>query len=332
MQYIFNQGIGQIALNNKAKNNEEVLKDPTVRKEYKDKIKKIIQFKKYFYQFFKLKESRIYSRTAILEDDAVVYLVIGSHYREIKAKQFSFPIMGSFPYLGFFSKEKALKFAKELEEEDFITYVRPVYAYSTLGYFEDSILSSFFQFDDQDLAELIFHELFHTIFFIKDEVELNENLANFFAEKMLFRYFDLNKKERMSFFKKKKNEDLVLKEMVTSIETFDDQLKSLKPKSKNESLKMLEKFLEEDFYPHMLKVCSKLDIEEDHCFPMRKGHNHASFSQLLTYEGQSDKIKELYDKLNLSLFEFLDYLKEKDQAYKNSDLEISFSKFLFNNS
>src|SRR5690606_28211743 len=51
------------------------------------------------------------------------------------------------------------------------------------------ILSSFFYYDDLDLAELIFHELFHTIFFIKDDVDLNENLANYFGKELVRLYF-----------------------------------------------------------------------------------------------------------------------------------------------
>ena len=86
---------------------------------------------------------------------------------------------GCFPYLGFFKEGEAKKYAMKQEENGFSTYTRPVYAYSSLGHWNDRILSSFFHFDSRELANLVFHELFHHIFFIKNEVSLNENLATF---------------------------------------------------------------------------------------------------------------------------------------------------------
>ena len=61
--------------------------------------------------------------------------------------------------------------------------------YSTLGYFDDPILSSFFNYNKFDLTVLIFHELFHTIYFYKNKVQLNENLANFFGREMAIEYY-----------------------------------------------------------------------------------------------------------------------------------------------
>ena len=64
-----------------------------------------------------------------------------------------------------------------------------MHAYSTLGYFNDHILSSFFYYNEHQLAEMIFHELFHTIFFVKNEVDLNENLAQYFAQQLTMEFF-----------------------------------------------------------------------------------------------------------------------------------------------
>src|SRR5690606_2478177 len=131
-----------------------------------------------FYHYFDAKPTSIYSKTTMLENPAVSYLVIATPHTSLEPHQFKFPFVGSFPYIGFFNKDSAQKFARELEEdENLVTWVRPVYAYSTLVYFEDRILSSFFHYEDVELAELIFHELVHSCFFIMDEVDLNEHMA-----------------------------------------------------------------------------------------------------------------------------------------------------------
>jgi predicted aminopeptidase len=54
-----------------------------------------------------------------------------------------------------------------------------VEAYSTLGWFNDPILSSMTHWGDERLATLIFHELAHQRFYVKDDTEFNESFATF---------------------------------------------------------------------------------------------------------------------------------------------------------
>ena len=64
------------------------------------------------------------------------------------------------------------------------------------GKYNDRIISSFFRYDERRLANLIFHELFHAVFFIKDEVKANENLASFFARELAKEYFSDSDSDR----------------------------------------------------------------------------------------------------------------------------------------
>ncbi len=54
-----------------------------------------------------------------------------------------------------------------------------VEAYSTLGWFNDPIMSSMMSWGDERLATLIFHELAHQRFYVKDDTEFNESFATF---------------------------------------------------------------------------------------------------------------------------------------------------------
>jgi predicted aminopeptidase len=54
-----------------------------------------------------------------------------------------------------------------------------VEAYSTLGWFDDPILSSMVGWSDERLATLIFHELAHQRFYVQDDTEFNESFASF---------------------------------------------------------------------------------------------------------------------------------------------------------
>ena len=115
LDYIYEQSVGQISLLTKSKENKDIIKDVRLPKDQRQKIEQIEELKKYFYKYWDKKETRIYSKTTMLKSKAVTYLVIASPFEEIKAVENCFPLMGCFPYLGFFNLTSAKKFAKSEE-------------------------------------------------------------------------------------------------------------------------------------------------------------------------------------------------------------------------
>jgi len=89
----------------------------------------------------------------------------------------SFPIAGCVVYRGYFSKERALNFAKKLEDDGNDVYVSPISAYSTLGWYNDPVLSTHLRLSDVRLAGLIIHELAHQQLYIKGDSRFNESFA-----------------------------------------------------------------------------------------------------------------------------------------------------------
>jgi predicted aminopeptidase len=328
--YVFEQGVGQFSLLMSGVDNQKMLKDAKVKTEHKEKIRKIEKYKKYFYDYFEKETTDIYSETTILKGKAVTYLVIRSPFDEIKAIEECFIFAGCFPYLGFFKESSALEFAKDQEEDGMVTYVRPVYAYSTLGNFEDNILSSFFYYDDTSLAELIFHELFHTVFFAKDEVDLNENLANYFGQEMVIDYFKMDKKQQdKRSASREKRSDLNL-EVVQQVEKLQDLYKKSHPKSKEGGELILRNFMKSTFEPSVQKKCLELSIMLENCFPLKRKWNNASLAAFLTYEKSMDKIKSIRDSKGLSLKDFFGYIEKEYNSYRDSSSKESFEVWFLN--
>jgi predicted aminopeptidase len=56
-------------------------------------------------------------------------------------------------------------------------YIGGVPAYSTLGWFDDPLLSTFIRFPDAQLARLLFHELAHQVAYARDDTAFNESFA-----------------------------------------------------------------------------------------------------------------------------------------------------------
>lgn len=326
--YLTEQGIGQVKLQMSGKKNDEVLSNPNVSPSFKRKILLVEEYKKFFYYYFDQKPSTIYSKTTFLKDKAVTYLVIASSHTKIKAHEFEFPIMGSFPYLGFFNLDSAKAFAKDLQEdENLVTWIRPVYAYSTLGYLEDRILSSFFEYDDVQLGELVFHELFHTIFFIKDEVDLNENLANLYGKELLAEYF-LDRDELKTYLETQKKKDQIDKRVVELIGILQDEFAKLggfiTPVKADE---ITERFVNEVFKPELRSLCVKLKLDESDC-EFKDEWNQASFAAFLTYEEEQDFLSDLKKAKNLNLKDFLSWLKVEFKSFEDQKKIESFTEYL----
>ncbi len=325
---MWDQGWGQMNLLRKSRPNEEVLKDPEVSQEARDKIERIEKYKSYFYDYWDMKPTGIYTETTFLESEAVTYLVIASPYNKIKAKDHCFPFMGCFPYLGFFSQKKAMSYADDLRQEsqqEWQTYVRPVYAYSTLGYFEDRILSSFFHYPDDQLAELVFHELFHTLFFIKDEVDLNEALASYFAREMALNFFSVSDREKQVRSAKKRRQDVINRYFVSLVNKLNEKYAEKTFKNPKEAENFRDEYLEKELKPAMKKLCEKEG--EENCYWVKKAWNNASLAAFLTYEDKGNEIEEHHKKLGLSLKDFFKNLKESYAHYEKEDPEVSFTDF-----
>lgn len=118
-----------------------------------------------------------YRQYVALDRPYVVWNVFAAPALAMKPVQWCFPVAGCVDYRGYFHEAAARRFARKLERRGDDTYVGGVPAYSTLGWFDDPVLSSFIWSDDAHLAELIFHELAHRRFYLKGDTPFNESYA-----------------------------------------------------------------------------------------------------------------------------------------------------------
>ncbi len=307
VEYITKQGVGQVKLLTGAVPYSKALKSNEYSSSDKEKIRKIQEFKSYFYKYFALDPDDIYSKVYKLKQEAVTYLVIASPYNEIKAKQECFPFVGCFPYLGFFSKDDAVEYFRELENKGEHVWIRPVYAYSTLGNFTDPILSSFFYFDDYQLANLIFHELFHTIFFVDDQVDLNENLANFFADQLTLKYFESDPNFRENYLRYKDWLDQGMAMVTKWGNDLNRRYKDSNSKERALYQKILGDYQSDTISKDVKSYCQNKVYKS--CWLEKLKINNASLAAYMTYEKDSEKISNLFTQTGLSLKEFFSYIK-----------------------
>ena len=199
LYFFYQAGRGQIALLNHGKPIEEVVKDPATDPKLVTLLNRISSIKKFGTQFG-LKPTPNYTQYVKLDRDAVVYVVTVCDPLEFKVKIFSFPIAGSFNYIGWFKKEDAIQFAKKFDEEGLDVDVRGAGAYSTLGWFRDPLLSTMIPTVDgviqedalAELVNVVIHESVHATIYLNSQSYFNESIAMFVAENLTQKFFESN--------------------------------------------------------------------------------------------------------------------------------------------
>ena len=76
-----------------------------------------------------------------------------------------------------------------LDADGFDAYLRPSPAFSTLGFFNDPLLSTSLHDDSLDLANTVIHELTHNTFYAAGQAVFNESFANFAGARGSERFF-----------------------------------------------------------------------------------------------------------------------------------------------
>jgi len=189
MSYYLHSAYYQTQLIQSRRPIENVLKNSSLTEPQKNKLRLVMDAKKFGEEQLGLKPTSNYTTYVQLSRPYVTYVVQAAHANELKPYLWHFPLVGKVPYKGYFNRELADREARSLDPALYDTHVRGVAAYSTLGWFQDSVLSSMLAYDDVDLVELILHEMVHTTVYYPDAVDFNERLATFLGQEGMRLYF-----------------------------------------------------------------------------------------------------------------------------------------------
>jgi len=130
-------------------------------------------------QQLRLPDNQSYRLYADIGRPFVVWNVFATPEFSLTPQNHCFPIAGCVAYRGYYSQSAARGEAALQRLQGMDVSIGGVEAYSTLGWFNDPILSSMMAWGDERLATLIFHELAHQRFYVKDDTEFNESFATF---------------------------------------------------------------------------------------------------------------------------------------------------------
>jgi len=174
----YSQAIGgQLSLFSRSRPVEDWLADPATTPELRGRLLKARDIREFASRRLGLPDNGSYHSYAQLDRPYVVWNVYAAAEFSVAAKQECFPVAGCVSYRGFFSEADAQRHAEGLRKQGYDVYVGGVVAYSTLGWFDDPLLSTFIDFSDTQLARLVFHELAHQKVYARNDTAFNESFA-----------------------------------------------------------------------------------------------------------------------------------------------------------
>jgi predicted aminopeptidase len=156
-----------------------LVEDPATDAATREKLRLVLAARAFARDSIGLDVGESFTTYSRLQRDTLV-LVLSAAYRDRLAPHtWWFPIVGRVPYKGFFDFGAAQEAARDLQEEGLDTYLRPSAAFSTLGWFNDPLLSTTLRYDSLDLANTVIHEVTHNTFYAPGQAVFNESFATF---------------------------------------------------------------------------------------------------------------------------------------------------------
>ena len=188
--YVTVQGTRYLALRSKAVSAERALADPKTSAATKNLLSRAAKIRSFATNVLGLKDTRNYKAVVEMDADRLATIVSACDAVSFERYLWRYPVVGALPYKGFFKPEEAEREAARLKAKGLDVIVRPVDAFSTLGWFADPLFSFMSSYDDAELAETLIHELSHATVFVKKAEQFNEEFATFVGRRGALAYLE----------------------------------------------------------------------------------------------------------------------------------------------
>jgi predicted aminopeptidase len=166
------------------------LEDPATPPELKARLAVAQRIREYAWRELHLPQNGSYLSYADLHRRFAVWNVFAAPRFSVDPKPECFPFTGCVAYRGFYSEEQARRYAETLRAQGYDVHLGGVLAYSTLGWFDDPLLSTFIRYPDSQVARLVFHELAHQVVYAKNDTTFNESFAAVVEEEGVRRWLE----------------------------------------------------------------------------------------------------------------------------------------------
>lgn len=158
---------------------ERLVRDSTIDGATRAKLALVLEAREFAVKTLDLKAKKSFTTYTKLDSDTLVLVLTVAHRDTLAIHTWWWPIVGRVPYQGYFDFNAAVREQRKFDERGFDTELRPSSAFSTLGWFNDPLLSTTLNADSTYLVNTVIHELLHNTVWIPGDVSFNESFASF---------------------------------------------------------------------------------------------------------------------------------------------------------
>ena len=183
---------GHLELMRRAAPIPEQLANDAIPEELKARLKTALRMREFASRDLGLPDNGSYRNFADLGRQFVAWNVFAASEFSVEPLRHCFPFAGCVGYRGYFAEADARAESDGLRSRGYDVHVGGVPAYSTLGWFDDPLLSTFIRYPEAELARQIFHELSHQQLYVKDDTRFNESFATTVEQEGVARWLARN--------------------------------------------------------------------------------------------------------------------------------------------
>lgn len=192
VRYLGQQAAGQLHLLRIRRPVDEVIADPATSPALKARLQLAMQARQFGIEALGLRGGAEFTRY-VDTGGAVAYNLTAADKTSLRIRRWTFPLVGTVPYLGFFERKDAEAEVQRLVRAGQDVYVRPVGGYSTLGYLLSPIYASMVDEPGPEgevrTVEVVLHEMAHSTAYLTSASELNESYATLVGVQGAARFF-----------------------------------------------------------------------------------------------------------------------------------------------
>ena len=186
--YVLQSVQGQLSLMSKREPISRVIARSSTPPALRSQLEAVAAIRDFATRELGLPDNGSYRSYADLGRRYVVWNVVAAPEFSVDPKEWCYPIVGCVDYRGYFVEARARGYAAKLRGQGLDVTVGGVAAYSTLGHFNDPVLNTMMDWNDVELAAIIFHELTHQLVYVPNDSSFNEALATTVEEEGVRRW------------------------------------------------------------------------------------------------------------------------------------------------
>jgi len=180
--YLLKEGAALMRFSTGTRSVQSLLDEPSTPPDTRAFLAMVQDIRRFAVERVGLTSNDNYTRYKEIDRDHLVDVVQACDAASFDAYQWSYPFLGPLPYRGYYERADAEAEAARLKGEGYDVIVRPVDAFSTLGFLRDPLYSFMKRYSPFEIASTLIHEQTHATLFLRGQPEFNEEMANFVGD------------------------------------------------------------------------------------------------------------------------------------------------------